>query len=242
MIPSKFNTRTGTTTQSIDWKIYKPTGSYDRAVIIAYGSDGLTPQWTPEITRHATELAAEGILALIPDYFQKQPAVPHGNSEVVFAQIVQRHQEWSQVLRDAVVTAKGLPGIDPSRVGLIGMSLGGFLALRIRDEVNVLVEYFAPYRFPPNGDLGDETPLIGLGPNANARCKVKIHHGKADSLVPLDLNAKPIQNAIESECLSVFPPSFYQGANHGFTGNTPENEQARDTSLDETLAFFRSNL
>ncbi len=125
MIQNSFQTGTTTASEKIAWTFEEPATPYQRAVIIAYGSDGLAPKWKSEILRHSKALADEGILALIPDYFQKKPETPHDNSLFVFPKIPLRHRQWSQVLRDAVGAAKVLPGIDASRVGLLGFSLGG---------------------------------------------------------------------------------------------------------------------
>lgn len=242
MIPNSFQTKVGASTvQDIDWIVYEPTVPYDRVVVIAYGSDGLAPKWEPEIRRHAEGLSAAGILALVPDYFQKKPRVAHDSSAAVVLQIPQRHDEWEVVLRDAVSTAKALPGVDAARVGLLGFSLGGFLCLRIRDSAKVLVEYFAPYRFPSHVDLGPETPLMGLGQGANHSLIAHIHHGRADALVPLALNANPIRTGLEAEGATV-STSYFNGANHGFAGNYAANTHARDTSFDETTRFFETHL
>ena len=242
MIPNTFQAKVGTSpVQDIEWIVYEPTVPYNRAVVIAYGSDGLAPKWEPEIRRHAQALSAAGILALVPDYFQKNPRVAHDSSAAVFLQIPRRHGEWEIVLRDAVSTAKALPGVDAARVGLLGFSLGGFLCLRIRDSVDVLVEYFAPYRFPSGGDLGEEALVMGLGPGPNPRLKAHIHHGYADALVPLNLNAEPIRAALEAENATV-STSYFNGANHGFAGDDAANTHARDTSFDETTQFFKTYL
>lgn len=241
MIPSTFPSGPSSSIEKISWSFEEPTSAYDRAVIIAYGSDGLAPKWKPEIERHAKELASVGILALIPDYFDKDPPTPHDSSASVFSQILFRHQEWAQVLRDAVDAAKKLSNINASKVGLIGFSLGGFLGLRIRDSVNVMAEYFSPYQFPPNVDLGPLTPLKGLGANANPTLKILIHHGKADSFVPINLNASRIKADLVAEGATV-TVNYHPGANHGFHGDDPENRAARKTSLDETVRFFIDHL
>ncbi|QDV81762.1 dienelactone hydrolase family protein [Planctomycetes bacterium TBK1r] len=241
MIPATFPTGTGSAIENISWTAEVPATTYDRAVVIAYGSDGLTPEWKPEIERHAKALANAGVLALIPDYFELDPPTPHGSSAAVFSQILPRHQQWEQVLRDAVTAAKALPGIDDSKVGFIGFSLGGFLGLRIRDSVNVLIEYFSPYRFPPNVDLGELTPLKGLGGSANPSLKVMIHHGKSDRLVPINLNATPIKADLLAEGASAVT-IYHTGANHGFQGPDSDNKTARQESLKESVKFIQDNL
>ena len=230
MIPTTFQTGSDSSIENIPWTYEEPTTPYDRAVVIAYGSDGLIPPWKAEIDNYAKKLAETGILALIPDYFEVDPPTPHGDRVAAFTSILPRHDQWAQVLRDAVETAKSLPNIDSSKVGLLGFSLGGFLALRIRDSVNVLVEHYAPFRFPPNVDLGPETPLKGLGPNKNPALHAAIHHGKADRLVPINLNASPIKADLIAEGATV-TTTYYAGAGHGFQGSDADSTAARDNSL-----------
>ena len=241
MIPSTFQAGSGSSAQNITWAVEEPTSSYDRAVVIAYGSDGTVPPWKAEIEKFATKLAEAGILALTPDYFEVDPPTPHGDRDAAFASILPRNRQWAQVLRDAVTSAKALPNVDDSRVGLLGFSLGGFLALQIRDSVNVLVEHYAPYRFPPNRDLGAETPLKGLGPNRNAVLQAAIHHGEADTLVPINLNASSIKADLIAEGASV-TTTYYPGAGHGFQGSDSQNTLARDNSLRDTITFFDDHL
>jgi len=241
VIPKFFETGKSGSTEQISWIVHEPTISYERAVVIAYGSDGLTTQWKPEIIRHAKSLAENGILALVPDYLAKKPSIEHGESNSVFLQVIQRHAEWEQVLRDAVLATKTLSSIDSNRVGLLGFSLGGFLTLRLRDTASAWVGYFSPFRFPTNLDLGNESPLMGLGASTNPACKIHIHHGENDRLVPRRLNADSIKEALEDEGNTV-SHSYFPGANHGFQGTDISNTRARDESFDQTVKFFSANL
>jgi len=237
MIPTTFTSAT----EQLPWIAYEPDSPDGRAVVIAYGSDGLAPMWEPEIRRHAEGLADVGILALIPDYLMKSPPIPHASSPIVFGDILKRHAEWAQVLRDAVSATKNLPSVDSSRVGLLGFSLGGFLALRIRDSVLTLVEFFAPYQFPTRGVPPLRPTLEGLGPNANPALKAQIYHGRADRLVPVKQHADSIEAQLESEGATVLK-IIYPAANHGFLGDDVPNTDAREKSRHDTLAFFRTHL
>jgi dienelactone hydrolase len=241
VIPVFFETGKSGSIEQIRWIVYEPTISYERAVVIAYGSDGMTPKWEPEISRHAKSLAENGILALVPDYLAKKPSIEHGESSSVFLQVIQRHAEWEQVLRDAVLATKTLRNIDSNRVGLLGFSLGGFLTLRLRDTASAWVGYFSPFRFPSNLDLGNESPLMGLGASTNPACKMHIHHGENDGLVPRQLNADSIKETLEDEGNAV-TYSYFAGANHGFQGADTSNTTARNKSFEQTVKFFSANL
>lgn len=77
-IPASFDSVTASARPKISWQTFVPTGPYSRAVVIAYGSAGMSPDYKPSIEEHAKQLAAAGILSVIPDYFQLN-ATPHGS-------------------------------------------------------------------------------------------------------------------------------------------------------------------
>lgn len=240
MIPKSFQSGSGASAEDIPWDYYLPSGAapVNRAVVIAYGSDGLAPQWSPEIIRHAKVLADAGVAAFIPDYLRQKPAIAHGDSSAVFAAIPTRHADWAQVLRDAVTAAHKLSF---TSVGLLGFSLGGFLSLRIRDSADVIVAYFAPYEFPTIKLPMVPPVLQGLGPNSNSHLKVLVNHGNADQLVPFGTHAVPIVNDLRGEGATVTCTPF-PAANHGFHGSDPANVKARTDSCNQTETFFRTHL
>lgn len=224
----------------LPWNPHEPTSFNGGVIIIAYGSDGLAPKWKPEIERHADELKNAGYLVVIPEFLQSAPALGDDNSDEVFSSILARHLEWGGVLRDAIAAAKTLPSVDPSRIGLLGFSLGGFLSLRIRDAAKTLVEYFAPYKFPTRRLLGE--PVVGgIGTSTNPRIPIHIHHGTADELVPIRENADPIEVDLKAEGATVTRTN-HAGAAHGFLGSDTDNATARDASRKETVAFIVAHL
>lgn len=241
MFANSFKTGVGVSAVDIPWDVHLPATSAqpDRAVVIAYGSDGMAPAWAPEILRHAKALTDVGIVALIPDYLHKSPSIRHGQSDTVFSSILGRHGEWEQVLQDAVKTAASTSGI--TSIGLLCFSLGGFLGLRIRDSVDLIVAYFSPYKFPTFGVPLAKAPLKGLEDNANPRLNALIQHGDNDSLVPFADHALPICHDLRHENATVICTPF-PGANHGFQGSDQANVDARDQSCLATRSFFTTHL
>jgi dienelactone hydrolase len=130
-----------------------------------------------------------------------------------------------------VAYAKTLSGVNGSRIGLLGFSLGGHLCLRLRETAKVLVEFFAP-QLP---ELG------GLGPSGRLTLDALIHHGDADQLVPFDVNAKTIYNDLRASgaTTTLFP---YLGAGHGFVGTDFANTDARSKSKERTMTMFETHL
>ena len=154
---------------------------------------------------------------MIPYYFG-------GTDTVDFSQL----PLYQATLADAMVHAKILPGTDATRIGLLGFSLGGYLCLRNRALTNVLVEFFAPI-------------FLGIGTTGNPGLHAQIHHGEADTLVPLKSNAEPIEQRLHLEKADVALFS-YPGAGHGFNGTHAGDATARKESEERTLAFFKQYL
>jgi dienelactone hydrolase len=213
---------------AIQTELFSPAGALNGgAIIVAHGSDGMTEPWAAMIREYATELAAKGFNALIPNYFGKTGTTPGPH---VFAEMPANLHAWEEAVRDTVAHARTLPGISASRVGLLGFSLGGHICLRLRGSAKVLVEFFAP-----------ELPELGGPGSASAPVPhVQIHHGLADLLVPFS-NAQGIVAALKLEG-TVSEVFFYEGAGHGFAGAGPGNVTARRSSKDRTLAFMENNL
>ncbi|MFH0343750.1 MAG: dienelactone hydrolase family protein [Chromatiales bacterium] len=127
--------------------------------------------------------------------------------------------------------AKTLPGVDASRVGLLGFSLGGHICLRLRAMAKVLVEFFAP----EGAEWG------GLGSTTSRTLHAQIHHGLADNLVRYVPNAVNIEKILKGEG-AVVELCSYEGAGHGFAGDDPANAKARKDAMDGTLSFFIKHL
>lgn len=222
--------QSGATTITGD--LYAPTGSAPAGlVVIAYGTDGLEDNergpWESMIRGYAEALTAQGFYSLIPDYFARtgtQRGVPA--AEV----LMNKRDEWAAALSDSVQHARSLARVDAGRIGLLGFSLGGHLALHIRAAANpkALVEFFAP--------MLDSIGAPGHVPHA------QIHHGKADALpVTSYTNAIAIEALLKGEGSDV-TLFGYEGAGHGFATQDDANKNSRDLSKARTLAFFAANL
>lgn len=210
---------------SIQAEVFQPPGAPNGgAILIAHGSDGLVDNangpWLTMITGYAHDLAEKGFIVLIPHYF--------GENRLVDFSLLSNYQA---ILADAVAYAKTLPGVEASRVGLLGFSLGGYLCLRNRSLTKALVEFFAPL-FPEAG---------GIGPLGNAGLHAQIHHGGEDRLLKYELNALPIEKQLRMEGAEVTAFS-YKAAGHGFSGKQPGDAAANKEAKERILAFFEKNL
>lgn len=214
---------------TIQAELFTPLGTLKGGVIvIAYGTDGMTDNlngpWATMIRDYANELATKGFVALIPDYLGKTGTQP-GLSALELINVYR--DTWQSTIADAVTHAKTLPGIDTSRIGLLGFSLGGHLCLRLRTNAKVLVEFFAP-------------ELDGIGTSSSSTLYAQIHRGQADALVPYS-NAVKIDKELRADGASseLYP---YPGAIHGFLGDDSANADACKQSKVRTLSFFETHL
>lgn len=212
--------------KTIQTEIFEPSGKPNGGIIIiVYGTDGMLSPWGSGIRDYADELSKKGFISIIPDYFASTNTTPGFRNP---AEISLYRSTWEATLTDAVTYAKTIPGVQVSRVGFLGFSLGGHLCLRLRANAKVLVEFFAP-------------EFDGLGSNTNPTLQAQIHHGLEDQLVPFHPNSDNITNTLQKEGATVelFP---YTGANHGFNGSDSDNTKARNESRNRTISFFEKYL
>ena len=93
-----------------------------------HGSGGAGSYW---IDRFAPTLMKFGVAAYAPHYLQKtrsQRATP----EMILDG--KHFPQWLEAIRDAVTYIAERPGIDARRIGVLGVSLGGYLAVALGIE------------------------------------------------------------------------------------------------------------
>lgn len=91
-------------------------------VILLHGRSGL-PFYGERLNALGERLAAAGIAAMIPAYFE-------ATGDEAPAEITDpSFRAWRWVLADAVEAGAALDHVDPERIGVAGFSLGGFLAV-----------------------------------------------------------------------------------------------------------------
>jgi carboxymethylenebutenolidase len=218
----------------IDTDLYEPRGVANKsAIILAYGSDGLIDNkngpWATMIREYANDLAQKGFHALVPNYFLRTgtPANSIDYQRGGALEVMKHKDEWQSTVADAVQYAKTLPGIDASRIGLLGYSLGAYLSLRLRAQAKAIVAFFPPW-------------MDGLGPRTTAGLPVHIHYGDKDFL-DFAGNTGPIEQELRKNG-AVVTLHCYPGANHGFSGSDPANSTARTKSKARTIEFFEASL
>ncbi len=179
----------------LDAYIPDTNGAPAPAVIALYGSGG----GVEGMERAAGMLASQGFAVYLLHYFDR--------TETSFADkatIFRHFPIWMKTLWDAVSFVEKQPGIDPSRIALLGFSLGAYLSLSnaaIDGRIKVVVDFF--------GGFPREMKLF-----MRRLCPVLILHGDADEIVPVQ-EAYRLQELLEKKGIA-HEIKIYPGLGHGF--------------------------
>jgi len=200
---------------SISVEQFLPNGSKPAPIVIALhgsgGSDGGAAQY-------GRALAGQGYIVLVTHYFDRT-----GHTWVEPHEIQPNFETWMGAIRDAITYALTLPN-NNARVGLLGMSLGAYLALSVAmsdERVHAVVDFF--------GGLPDV-----LVAQVNRMPPVLILHGEADQTVPI-AEAHKLRRLFNEKHLP-YEIKTYPGAGHAFHG--PDMMDAAQ----RTLAFLDKHL
>ena len=168
----------------------------------------------------ASLLAEQGFAVYVLHYFDRT-----GTTEIDGLQAIFRHfPVWMKTLWDAVSFIACQPQVDPERIGLLGFSLGAYLALSasaIDSRIRAVVEFF--------GGMPKEMKFF-----TRRLCPVLILHGDQDKTVPVG-EAYHLQQLLEKKQIA-YEMQIYPGVGHVFSG-----EIWRDAGL-RTLAFLKKHL
>jgi carboxymethylenebutenolidase len=183
------------------------------AVVLVHDDYGRLPY----LEAYATALSKQGFLVLVPDLFSGVAAVDSEGIDLLRSRLDIGFA--TATLHDAIALARSS---GTGRVGIIGLGLGGWLALRSAQEgaVDAVVAYYA--------GLGDEEG--GIVP-----CPVALHYSEYD-----DWGSGLTADLFVSRLKEVGTPV----TRHGYAGTSTHFANATITSgLDKNaaaLAFARS--
>jgi len=219
--------------------VYAPEGEDRRpGVLVLHTVAGPGPM----LEAFARRLAAEGFIAMTPDLFALHDFGPDGRTD---------HPLVLEDLAGALDFLRRHPRVDASRLGVVGFSFGGRLAVIAsarHADVAAVVVYYAVASYQ---ELAKERPVSGRALRSRAltelagaiRAPVLIHHGEADRTAPAR------QGALLHEALAAAgKPStlyLYPGADHLFNapaGAPTHRPEAERLSWQRTLEFLRGRL
>jgi len=184
-------------------------------VLALHGSSGLREGWAEQPARL---MAARGYCVFVVHYFERTGTIwaDHASTRRHFS-------SWMGTIGDAIRFAARHSLVNADRIGLLGFSLGAYLALAVASvepRVKAVVEFF--------GGMPQE--LHGF----TRMAPVLILHGEQDRIVPLS-EATRLQQLFERSG-TPYEMKVYPKAGHGFLGL-----QLID-SFQRTMQFFNRYL
>ncbi len=192
--------RSGSATIHID-QLEPVTPGSDPALLVLHGSGGAASYW---MDRFSPMLNQAGLALYAPHYFDKTET-HRATTEII---LDGRHfVAWLTAVQDALSYVAGRPSVDSSRIGVLGISLGGFLAVALGIEdprIRSVVELSGGV------PLGWEDRLQSNMP------PTLILHGAHDNIVPVS-EAYKLQTLLEERRvpheIEIFPKET-----HWFSG------------------------
>jgi carboxymethylenebutenolidase len=189
-------------TVAIEMEQHEPpaTAGARPGILVLHGSGGAGSYW---MDRFAPTLMKFGVAAYAPHYLQKT------RSQRATAEMIldgKHFPEWLGAIRDAVGYIAERPGIDARRIGVLGVSLGGYLAVALGIEDR---------RMRAVIELSGGLPVGWEDRVGQGMAPVLILHGAADTVVPVS-EAYKLQGVLRERrvaCeMEVFP-----GEGHWFS-------------------------
>jgi len=196
----------------------RPTGKA-RAAVVVFPT---IMNATQSVIDKAGDLAANGYLALVADFYGKAPESMEQSREYAM-EIRVTPQAYRQRLRAAVKALATLPEAAGLPIGTIGFCMGGQAALELARDGAPL---FVAASF--HGLLGTDLPAE---PGA-VSARVLVCHGDADPMVPREQVLRFWQEMDVARANWHF--HSYSGVKHGFTNPAPNPNPATayDASAD----------
>jgi carboxymethylenebutenolidase len=204
-----------------------PSGSGPGVIVIQ--------EWwglVPHIKSVADRFAAEGFVALAPDLYRGKATSEPDEADKLLMEM--RIDQAAKDLDGAVNMLLSMPETTGTRVGVVGFSMGGGLAIKLatmRPEIGAAVSY---YGFPHQDMAWDLGSIRGA---------VLGHYAEHD-----DWASQELAQAIEHELLDAgVPVTFYtyQGtAGAFFNDDRPEtyDEDAAGLSWERSVEFLHEHL
>jgi len=203
-----------------------PSGSGPFPAVIMLHGSGPRNMETDDFENFCAKLAEQGYYAEFVEYYSQTEATSPGDIDG----IMRNFPTWMNEIRSGIDALKKNPSIDGKKIGLMGFSLGSYLALSYGatypGDVGAIVEYY-----------GGLAPA--LYPRVATMPPVLILHGDIDRIVPVS-QARDLDREL-TKAGRAHEMKIYPGAEHGF--NFPaamfwyKPSDAND-AWDRSLKFF----
>jgi carboxymethylenebutenolidase len=195
----------------------KAEGKYP-AIIVLHGSGGPGPMGGG-FRGPARQLAEKGYVVLYPHFYESTGWKPEMGSASL-----RDISGWIQSIGDAATYASKLPNVDAKKIGVVGYSLGAYIAVAAacqNPQFAACVEYYGNFHDALMRNFRRTPPILIL-------------HGEADRVVPID-NARKLEQFLKGR-RATCEIKTYAGAGHGF--NADDSKDA----MERTIAFFDKHL
>ena len=180
----------------------EPANGRHAALVVLHGSGGAAHYW---LSRFAPMVTQAGLALYAPHYFEKT-----GTDRPTIANILDgRHfAAWLTAIKDALNYVAARPAVDASRIGVLGISLGGYLAVALGAEdtrVRAVAEISGGV------PLGWEERISSIMP------PTLILHGEADDVVPV-AEAYKLEALLKGAAVK-YQMEIFPGQTHWFDGS-----------------------
>ncbi len=193
---------------------FEPEGSgIVPAIVALHGSGGMS-RGAPIVRALITPIVSMGYAVYLPHYFERT------GTERSDPQASRLHfVDWTKTIGDVLGFAAGRSGVDPDRIGIIGISLGAFLGLSVATydpRVKAVVDFFGGLPPPFDRDIGKLPPTLVL-------------HGEDDRIVPVS-EAKQLAKGLAEHGVP-FELQVYPNEGHNFSPLTALDAARRTMSF-----------
>jgi dienelactone hydrolase len=207
-------------------------------IIVVHGIDGMGGQSGTQIRKFAKQIADKGFLAVVPHYFGKDD----GSDTDLLPKLVElrapKFNSYVPRIAAAVKSAAMQSDADGGRLGLVGFSLGGGVALKHAQSapsgkirIKAVVDFF--------GFIPDDA----IYKNADKLPPTLVLHNKTDQIVKLRLS-EDLVIALKAKSVK-HDYRFYDDENPGFFNHPfrpggKADVDSRERALNWLEAFLKS--
>jgi carboxymethylenebutenolidase len=199
------------------------------AILLLHGGRGYLAQHEL-YDRYATMLAAHGYNAYVVLYYdaadERAMSTPDRTGRLETFQ--RRLRSWIATVRESLGYVAQQPTTDARRIGLLGFSNGGFIAVGAAGfdgRISAIAEVYGGMPSALRDRIERLPPTLIL-------------HGDADTMVPVD-EAYALARFLQQRAIA-YAMQIYPGGQHGFDAD-PTSSYARDAQ-ERTLNFFNTRL
>jgi carboxymethylenebutenolidase len=198
-----------------------PASSTGRGVLVLHAWWGLTSVFTSVCDR----LAEAGFVALAPDLYHGQIASTREEAQAIASTLDDGASQ--ALIKRAIEELQSRPEIQGRPIGVVGFSLGGFLALSLDRGIAAIVTYY-----------GTTDPDY-----VSTRAALLGHFAEHDEFEPLE-TVQQFEHSLRGKGLSV-EFHIYPNTQHWFSeDNQPGyyDPAAADLAWQRTIEFLRQHL